>query len=542
MPDTQVLIVGAGPVGLSLALMLGKLGVRCILIERNPAPSGLPKMERCNARTMEIYRRFGVVDQIRKAGLPSHCPMDVFVVTRLVDEPILCLPYPSVDECKKDIATHNDGTRTLEPYQLISQYTLEPLLKSIIEQDPKVDVRFGHEFLRFEDQGKQVVAHVRKSDGTEVTLSADYLVGCDGGASPVRKQLGIKLNGTGEMLSLYQALFRCDDLYERIPIGKGRHYHVCDAQSGFIIVQDDTKHFTLHAVVEDESEMPKLFEKLVGMPIKFETLYIGKWTQRLLVADKYGEGRVFIAGDSAHLVIPTGGLGMNTGLGDVTDLAWKLKGTLEGWGGKHLLESYLSERRQIGVRNVQASGRANEGRYRWRAAYKPEIRDRTPEGAKVRAEVAAIADVEQRKTNEILGIEAGYRYIDTPIIWPEQGTGPDPDAQYYTPTTWPGARLPHVWLKDGSAIHDRLGFGYTLLRFDHGKADLSGLKQAFQKLGAPLEELSLEDPNAVKVYEGYTLFLLRPDLHIVWRGTAAPTDGELLAKIATGHGVPPVVH
>jgi len=539
MADTQVVIVGAGPVGLTLAVMLGQLGVRCTLIERNPAPSGLPKMERCNARTMEIYRRFGVADQVRKAGLPSHCPMDVFVVTRLVDEPILRLPYPSVDECKQDIAEHNDGSRTLEPYQLISQYTLEPLLKSIAEKDPNIDVRFGHEFVRFEDKGDQVVTHIRRSDGTELTISADYLIGCDGGASPVRKQLGIKLAGDGEMLSLHQALFRCDDLYERIPIGKGRHYHVCDAQSGFIIVQDDTRHFTLHAVVKDDAEMPKLFEKLVGMPIKYETLYIGKWTQRLLVADRYGDGRVFIAGDAAHLVIPTGGLGMNTGVGDVTDLAWKLKGALEGWGGEHLLESYKSERRQIGIRNVKASGRANEGRYRWRSAYRPEIRDQTPEGAKVRAEVAAIADVEQRKTNEILGIEAGYRYIDSPLIWPLSGAGPDPDAQYYTPTTWPGFRLPHVWLKDGSAIQDRLGKGYTLLRFDHDKNDLSLLVAAFKRIGAPLEQMSLDDPHAVEIYEGYQLFLLRPDLHIVWRGNEAPADQEWLAESATGHRLPP---
>lgn len=542
MADTQVLVIGAGPVGLTLALMLGHLGIRCTLIERNPAPSGLPKMERCNARTMEIYRRLGIAEHIRKAGLPSHCPMDVFVVTRLVDEPILRLPYPSVDECRKDIAAHNDGTRTLEPYQLISQYTLEPLLKSMAENDPNIDVRFGYEFIRFEDNGDHVLVHLRRSDGTETSLSGDYLVGCDGGGSPVRKQLGIKLAGDGEMLSLYQALFRCDDLYERIPIGKGRHYHVCDARSGFIIVQDDTRHFTLHAVVKDESEMPGLFEKLVGMPIEYETLYIGKWTQRLLVADKYGEGRVFIAGDSAHLVIPTGGLGMNTGVGDVTDLSWKLKGALEGWGGEHLLESYLSERRQIGIRNVKASGRANEGRYRWRSAYRPEIRDQTPEGAKVRAEVAAIADVEQRKTNEILGIEAGYRYIDSPLIWPTPGTGPDPDAQYYTSTTWPGFRLPHVWLQDGSAIHDRLGQGYTLLRFDHDKTDLSVLIAAFNRIGAPFEVLSLDDPQAVKVYEGYTLFLLRPDLHIVWRGNTAPHDQEWLAQVATGHRLPPVLN
>ena len=539
MNDTQVIIVGAGPVGLTLSIALGHLGVRSILLERNDAPSGLPKMERCNARTMEIYRRLGIVDEIRAAGLPAECPMDVFVVTSLVEEPILRLPYGSVKECKEDIAAHNDGTRTLEPYQLISQYTLEPLLKRIAEDDPNIDVRFGHEFTRFEDNGNYVAAHVKRTDGSEEILTGDYLIGCDGAASPVRKQLGIKLSGDGDMLTLCQALFRCDDLYERIPIGKGRHYHVCDDQSGFIIVQDDTKHFTLHAVVEDESEMPKLFEKIVAMPIDYETLFIGRWTQRLLVADRYGAGRVFIAGDAAHLVIPTGGLGMNTGVGDVIDLAWKLQGTLEGWGGRNLLSSYETERRQIGIRNVAASGRANSGRRKWRSAWRPQIRDNTPEGAAIRANVAEIANKEQRKTNEILGIEAGYRYIESPLVWPEPGDGPDPNNPDYVPTTWPGFRLPHVWLEDGSAIQDHFGKGYTLLRFDNDRVDVTALIAAFAESGAPFEVLAFNDPHAVEVYEGYTLFLLRPDLHIVWRSNQAPENPDRLVAVATGNKQPP---
>lgn len=539
MNDTQVIIVGAGPVGLTLSIALGRLNVCCVVLERNEAPAGLPKMERCNARTMEIYRRLGIADEIRAAGLPAECPMDVFVVTSLVEEPILRLPYGSVKECKADIASHNDGTRTLEPYQLISQYTLEPLLKKIAERNPNIDVNFGCELERFEDDGDRVVAHVKQTDGAEKTVSGDFLVGCDGGASTVRKQLDIKLGGEGEMLTMHQALFRCDDLYERIPIGKGRHYHVCDEQSGFIIVQDDTKHFTLHAVVEDASEMPKLFEKIVAMPIEYETLYIGQWTQKLLVADRYREGRVFIAGDAAHLVIPTGGLGMNTGVGDVIDLSWKLQGTLEGWGGRELLASYETERRQIGIRNVAASSRANRGRRKWRAAWRPQIRDETPEGEAIRADVAKIADVEQRKTNEILGIEAGYRYIESPLIWPEPGEGPDPDNHVYVPTTWPGARLPHVWLADGSAIHDHLPEGYALLRFDNHRVDMSELIDRFAERGAPFEVIAVDDPHAVEVYEGYELFLLRPDLHIVWRGNDAPADHGLLVGIATGHHHPP---
>ncbi len=124
MVDTQVLIVGAGPVGLTLAVDLGMRGVRCTLVEQKAAPQFLPKMERCNARTMEIFRRMGLADRIRAAGLPAHCPMDVFIVTSIMESPLLHLPYPSVAEAKKQIAAATDASMPLEPYQLISQYTL----------------------------------------------------------------------------------------------------------------------------------------------------------------------------------------------------------------------------------------------------------------------------------------------------------------------------------------------------------------------------------------------------------------------------------
>ena len=211
-----------------------------------------------------------------------------------------------------------------------------------------------------------------------------------------------------------------------------------------------------------DAEMAEIFKKSLAMPIDFEMLSVNEWTQHLLCAERYGEGRVFVAGDAAHLVIPTGGLGMNTGVGDAVDLSWKLAATLAGWGGPQLLASYEAERRPIGLRNVKASRAAMTGRLGWRAAYRPNIRDNTPEGAATRAEMAALFDVQQRKVTEILGIEAGYRYVDSPIVWREPGDGPDPDNPSYIPTTWPGARLPHVWLSDGTALHDRLGPGYTL--------------------------------------------------------------------------------
>jgi FAD binding domain len=243
---------------------------------------------------------------------------------------------------------------------------------------------------------------------------------------------------------------------------------------------------------------------------------------------------VFLAGDAVHLVIPTGGLGMNTGVGEATDLAWKLAATLKGWGGPNLLASYETERRPVGARNVAASTFASRGRRKWRAAYRPEMRDDTPEGAEARANYIRIADAEQRKSNEMIGAELGYRYAGSPLIWPEPGEAPADDFIRYIPTTFPGARLPHAWRDDGSAMQDRIGEGYTLLRLGGTQADASGLERAFRAIGAPFEILDIPDAPARDIY-GYDLLLLRPDLHVVWRDNGPPEEPERLAKLATGH-------
>ena len=532
--ETSVLIVGAGPVGLTLALDLGRRGVDCLLIERNIAPMQLPKMERCNGRTMEIYRRLGVAEAIRDAGLSREAPMDVFLTTSLMDPPIAHLPCPSVSEAKADIAGHNDGTRLLEPYQLISQYTLEPLLRTFVEALPTVKVRFGYELISFVQAVDGVMATARTGNGETCQIRTAYLVGCDGGSSTVRKQLGIPLEGQGGIRTLRQALFHCPDLYERTGTGKGRHYHIADGPLfPFVILQDSMRHWTLHAAAASDEEMARIFAGAIGQPIDFEMLSVNQWTQHLLCAERYADGRVFIAGDAAHLVIPTGGLGMNTGVGDATDLAWKLAATLAGWGGPGLLRSYEAERRPIGLRAIRASGAAMAGRLSWRAAYRPDAREATPEGADNRAELARLFDVEQRKITDIQGIEGGYQYVGSPIIWPEAGERPDPDNPRYVPTTWPGARLPHVWLSDGTALHDHLGAGYTLLRLGSTSADTTGLEQAFRELGAPLDVLRLDDPPVRQIYER-DLLLVRPDLHVAWRSDRPPKDPIHVAAVVVG--------
>jgi 2-polyprenyl-6-methoxyphenol hydroxylase-like FAD-dependent oxidoreductase len=536
--DTQVIIAGAGPTGLTLAVDLGMRGVRCVLLEQKEAPLFLPKMERSNARSMEIYRRMGLADRIRAVGLPADVPMDVFIVlTNVVDPPLLHKQYPSVKALKAEIAATHDGTLPLECYQLISQYTLEPFLKSVAETLPSVSVRYGHELLSFSQDANGVTATIKDLNGEVSEISAAYLVGCDGGASVVRKGLGIKLSGNEDrMLQLRQSLHYCEELFDRIPIGKGRHYHVADNHATQMIVQDSTKHFTLHSIVDSDEDMVRMFAQTIGMPLKFDTLYVGEWKQNLLLADDYGEGRVFIAGDAAHLVIPTGGLGMNSGVGDAIDLSWKLAATLEGWGGPRLLPGYTAERRTVGDLNVQASRYATLGRRKWRSMWKSNIRDNTPEGAASRDELVRVADTEQRKSNEMTGAELGYHYFGSPLVWPEEGDGPKYDFVEYTPSTWPGVRLPHTWLDNGTAMQDRIGLdrGFTLLRLGKSQADVSALDAAFAKYRAPFRVLDIPDDEPRAVY-GCDLILLRPDMHIAWRGNRLPDDAAKLAAIVTGH-------
>jgi 2-polyprenyl-6-methoxyphenol hydroxylase-like FAD-dependent oxidoreductase len=533
--NTPVLIVGAGPTGLTLAIDLGLRGIPCTLIEQKDAPQFLPKMERCNARTMEIYRRMGLAEKIRAAGLPRHCPMDVFIVLSLIEPPLFHEKHLSVAEYEALIAITNDGTRPLEPYQLVSQYTLEPLLKSVAETLPSVSVRYGCELVSFTQDAGGVTAQVRDKDGAVSAITAEYMVGCDGGGSTVRRRLGIKLSGEGNLLQLRQALYYCEDLYERIPIGKGRHYHVADDKATFLIVQDSTKHFTLHAVVDNDADMAAQFEQTVAMPVKYDMLYVGAWKQNLLLADRYQNGRVFLAGDAVHLVVPTGGLGMNTGVGDAIDLSWKLAATLQGWGGPQLLASYETERRQVGGRNVAASTFASRGRNSWRAMWRPNIRDKTPEGARTRDELVRVATSEQSKGNKMAGAELGYRYEASPLIADEPG-GPEHNFMEYTPTTWPGARLPHAWLDDRSALQDRIGnkLTYTLLRLGGTQADAAGVVRAFAAQGAPLQVLDIPDERPREIY-GYDLLLLRPDMHVAWRGNVSPQDPGALARTVTGN-------
>ena len=537
--NPRVIVVGAGPVGLTLAIDLGKRGIPVLVVEQKDAPAHLPKMERSNGRTMEIFRRLGIADRVREVGLPADVPMDVYITTRLVDEPILHLPYPSPTEAREIGRATNDGSLPLESQQLVSQYSLEPLLKEVAETEPLVTVRYSCRLESFEQGGDAVTARLVHATGVPETVEAEYLVGCDGGTSAVRKALGIRLSGQGNLASLRQVFFRAPDLIEKVPVaGRARHFYFADGDARMIgtaiVVQSDQRHFTFHTSLPEDTDFVSAIQERIGMPVEVEVLAVNSWTLHLLVADRYRDGRVLIAGDAAHLVIPQGGLGMNTGIGDATDLAWKLAGTLAGWGGPGLLDSYEIDRRQVGLRNVQASEYAALGTAEWRKASTTAIADDTPEGARVRARVKSLADVHQRKGHEMTGVEMGYRYLDSPLISYDPSDKPDDGFTYaYLPRSEEGFRLPHLWRADGSALHDHLGPDYTLLCLAGDRPDIARLDAFIEALAAPLAVLHAHEPHLREVY-GADLILLRPDLHIAWRGQSLPDHPSSLARLVTG--------
>jgi 2-polyprenyl-6-methoxyphenol hydroxylase-like FAD-dependent oxidoreductase len=502
---TEVMIAGGGPVGLTLALALSHFGVPCFVAERNESPTRHPKMDVTNCRSMEIFRRLGVVEALRAAAVPEENNMDVSWVTTMSGHELYRFRYPSVIEAREIIRARNDGSQPREPQMRISQVVLEPVLRDLIRERANATVRYGWAVESFTADADGVTTTIRHGDATE-TVRSKYLIGCDGAHSVVREGLGIGLEGVAATRPRFQIHFRSEarDVLQRWGIA----WHYQSGPFGVMICQDDREIWTLNALVpQGEEPNPKaLLRRFLGTDIDCEILQANPWTANLLVAESYGRGRVFIAGDAAHQYIPTGGYGMNTGVADAYDLAWKLAAMHDGWGGPNLLASYEAERRPVGLRNRDAS--------RFHAETKQKIIDAwhvdtDTARAKLAERIEAIGNAE----NESLGIELGYRYDDSPIVCAEPGALP-PDLVTYRPTARPGARAPNLFLSDGSALHDLFGPGFTLLDFRGKGATV---------LGVPIKTLRIDDANARRLYER-DLVLVRPDQHVAWRGDALPQE------------------
>ena len=289
----DVIVAGAGPVGLTLSIDLGRRGVRCLLIERSPTTLPYPKMDRSNARTMEFYRRLGIADRVRALGYPADNPMDVFLTTRLSDPPIAVLRYPSVAERRKADRRITERRMAARAYELVSQNQLEPLLKEVAEAEANVTARYGCELVDFVQDAAGVAVTTRSVDGEVAMLRCGYLAGCDGGTSTVRKKLGIVLQGRGSIRELVQAIFRSEDLYERIVTGKGCHYQFADAAGSSMVAQGTRKEFTLHSSLPPDTDFRPIIRDLIGFPCDFEIRHVIPWRHHFPVAERYRDGRVF---------------------------------------------------------------------------------------------------------------------------------------------------------------------------------------------------------------------------------------------------------
>jgi 2-polyprenyl-6-methoxyphenol hydroxylase-like FAD-dependent oxidoreductase len=528
-----VLVAGGGPVGLTAAFDLQSRGIQVMLVERNPGTTRHPKMDVTNGRSLEHFRRLGIADRIRDVAVPRSHPMDVAWVTRLSEWELARFRYPDVNTARQIALARNDGTQPLEPNMRLSQVVLEPELLRSLKESPRVEVRFGWALKRFTQDADGVSATLEEcSTGRQETVRCQLLAGCDGAGSVVREQLGFTWQGRPNVGRFYMVHFRSAHRALLQKFGVAWHYQ--SPVGGTLIAQDDDQVWTLHVPIAPEQEPDidpvRLVHECLGEEFPLEILQANAWSPHLVAANGYGRGRVWMAGDAVHQFIPTGGYGMNTGICDAADLAWKFAAVIEGWGGPKLLESIDAERRPVAFENRDASERHMNIRIRIGELYTPTLHEPDDAGVEARARMAAAILEYGNLENEALGIEIGYRYRSSPITAHEPGE-PRWTLAEYVPSTWPGVRAPHVYLDDGTAIFDRFDPWFTLLRF--GEVDVQPLERAAQAVGVPLRTVDIRDPHAQELYER-RLVLIRPDQHVAWRGDVPPDDCPALIDRVRG--------
>jgi hypothetical protein len=380
--------------------------------------------------------------------------------------------------------------------------------------------------------------------GETETVSCGYLVGCDGGRSTIRRSLGIEYDGKsgeevdfmmGQMLSVY---FYAPALYDVMKTDAPWQFHSMNPEGRASIVALDGKgHFLTWAKLEPGQDAETLdprpyIWRVVGEEIPVEILSSKPWQAGLsLVADEYQRGRVILAGDAVHLFTPTGGFGMNTGVGDAENLGWKLAAWHDGWAGDGLIDTYETERRPVAIRNLAQSYALAQAKSS--LSVPQGIEDETPEGEKLREDLGARTEEALAEEYFSMGIQLGARYDGSPIIHAEEGEIRTSDPFTYVPTAWPGGRAPHRWLSDGTALFDHFGKGFTLLRLGGTAADTTALEQAAAEKGVPLTIFDEPDPETRALYEA-DLALIRPDQYVAWRGQAVPDDPATLIDLVRG--------
>jgi 2-polyprenyl-6-methoxyphenol hydroxylase-like FAD-dependent oxidoreductase len=532
-PTTRVpiLIAGAGPVGLSLAIELAYRDIRCLIVERSDGSVDFPTTNLANTRTCEHLRRWGIADKMRyRSGYPTDYPRNYLFVTRITGWEIARFNHPA-----------NGDRDSRSPYSpegrlWISKPYFDPVLHEYVRSLPGVELRYNMAFESFQQDDQKVSCNIIDTKtGREECVEAGYLVGCDGGRSDIRRTLGIQYEGVFAQGMNVAVLFR-SPLLEHTPHGPAVQYQIINSQINGAIAAVDGKELwrlNIRNIKEEQLESLNAPEKLraaLGDNVPFDLLAVRPWTGHCVVAQRYQQNRVFLAGDAAHLNWPSGGFGMNTGIGDAVDLGWKLAAVLQGWGGPHLLDSYTAERKPIAMINVNEAAEMRAS-FDHQTPFAPKIEEDSEEGTQLREKACAAIMRTRAKEfqHDSAGIELGYRYENSPICIADGTPLPPLDHGHYVPSTWPGSRAPHVWLKDGRSTLDLFGKGFVLVAFTEGPT--SSFTDAAQRAGVPLEVIGVDDKQIREIYER-NFVLVRPDGHVAWRGNAIPGNtNEIIDKV-----------
>jgi 2-polyprenyl-6-methoxyphenol hydroxylase-like FAD-dependent oxidoreductase len=532
--DTPVLIVGGGPIGLALAADLGRRGVRTLLVEERDDKPLPAKMLEVSVRTLDFCRQLGIAEKVRNWGFPSDWPLDSVFVTDMVGYELGRVRTPSLGAMSHSEFSPERG-------RPCPQTWFDPILRDRARSFPQVTLRHRVRLESFvqDENGVTATLHDRVRGGTE-TVRASYLVGCDGFASTVRERLGIQIRGEPHIDWSMTIYLRIADLASYHDKGNAFRYVYVGPEGtwAFLSIVDGKELWRLQLVDLDQSrlenaDVPALVRRAMGRDVPFTVEDRTLWERKRTVADRFMDGRVFLAGDAAHAHPPNGGLGMNTGIQDAFDLGWKLAATLDGWGGDALLESYDRERRPASIRAADVSFK--NYRRLVSAAQRADINSPTPEGDAARRAIGAQLVEENEKSWHPVGVHLGYIYHPSPIVVPDGTPEPADDTFGYRPTTFPGARAPHVWLGPERSTLDLFGDGFVLLKF----ADLptQSIERAAADRGLPLKVHRLDSKEAAALY-ARPLVLVRPDGHVAWRGEGEPKTPLALIDTVRGAGPP----